>query len=347
MESSNNQMNGTTKFEHETSASAYANLKAHPSPAIDKIAPHPKECKLNKSPSSSQSSSSPDSPLDDHFHNGNDNDDDDDVDTSASGNPSAKIEPPIKNASSSSSSATATAAAAAPTTTTTTTTTSTTTTTTTTTIEAPPNQEMERTDHGSYRIPPSVFETSPSSNAMDWSVASNESLFSIHTGNMSFTNDHIFWRSGELCTPVGDQVQTDHMFSYSAQQPSGGVGSDMRSRELGLAEATMKEVIKESECHNYEPSLASVRNCRRSQGSDASTRSFAFSLIGGETDKSASSVRMPSSVRSGQEQVESQPIMTKAESTKLDQPKTPTTTPNGAARSNWFSFFNCCSCGRS
>ncbi|KAL8042402.1 hypothetical protein ABFX02_09G048000 [Erythranthe guttata] len=345
MESSNNQTNGTTKFEHETAASAYANLKTHPPPAIDKIALHPKESKLNKSPSSSESSSSPDSPLDDPFYNGNDNDDDDDdVDTSASSNPSAKIEPPIRNASSSSSSATT---AAATTTTTTTTTTTSTTTTTTTTIEAPPNQEMERIDHGSYRIPPSVFETSPSSKAMDWSVASNESLFSIHTGNMSFTNDHILWRSGELCTPVGDQVQTDHMFSYSAQQPSGGVGSDMRSRELGLAEATMKEVIKESECDNYEPSLASVRNCRRSQGSDASTRSFAFSLIGGETDKSASSVRMPSSVRSGQEQVQSQPILTKAESMKPDQPKTPTTAPNGAAQSNWFSFFNCCSCGRS
>ncbi|KAI4339404.1 hypothetical protein MLD38_024351 [Melastoma candidum] len=39
------------------------------------------------------------------------------------------------------------------------------------------------------RIPASVFERSPSSTPAEWSIASNDSLFSIHIGNISFTRD--------------------------------------------------------------------------------------------------------------------------------------------------------------
>lgn len=55
---------------------------------------------------------------------------------------------------------------------------------------------------GSYdpgRIPASVFSSKPTT-PMEWSVASNESLFSIHVGNSSFSRDHVFmlFKSGEL-----------------------------------------------------------------------------------------------------------------------------------------------------
>lgn len=283
MDSSNTELNRTTsspvKHEHEKTT-AFANLSSNPPPPVEKIALSPTDKKL--SPSSSSRSSSPDSPLDDPFHN-DDGDGNDDKSTSSSSTASSpthksekiavfgdsvdpKPEPssdhgatcvapptnepsltsnlsPVKNQSA---------------------------------TEAPPNQEMERSA-SAYRIPSSVFERSKSSTPMEWSVASNDSLFSIHTGNMSFTNDHYFWRSGDLGAP-GEPSTSDQMFSYSAHQSGGGAAADMRSRELGIAEATMLEVIKESEGQDHVTSLAEVRNARRSEGSNTSNKSFAFSM---------------------------------------------------------------------
>nr|XP_016457462.1 PREDICTED: proline-rich receptor-like protein kinase PERK14 [Nicotiana tabacum]XP_016457463.1 PREDICTED: proline-rich receptor-like protein kinase PERK14 [Nicotiana tabacum] len=52
------------------------------------------------------------------------------------------------------------------------------------------------------RIPSSVFSSKPT-NPMEWSTASNESLFSIHMGNNSFSRDqfNMMYRSGELTKP--------------------------------------------------------------------------------------------------------------------------------------------------
>ncbi|KAK9669119.1 hypothetical protein RND81_13G110600 [Saponaria officinalis] len=77
----------------------------------------------------------------------------------------------------------------------------------TSTLETPPVQVMERPpDASGYRIPSYVFASNKSGNPNpEWSTASNESLFSIHTGNMSFTRDQFSWllKSGELGTYGG------------------------------------------------------------------------------------------------------------------------------------------------
>ncbi|KAL8225756.1 hypothetical protein R6Q57_018313 [Mikania cordata] len=68
------------------------------------------------------------------------------------------------------------------------------------TIESPPVQMMERVSPTSqkYRIPSSVFSRKES-NIDGWGMASNESLFSIHMGGLSFRNqDSMSWRPGEL-----------------------------------------------------------------------------------------------------------------------------------------------------
>lgn len=60
---------------------------------------------------------------------------------------------------------------------------------------SPPIQVMDRS--GGYdpsRIPSSVFERNMTS-PLEWSIASNESLFSLHIGNNSFSREHMF---GEL-----------------------------------------------------------------------------------------------------------------------------------------------------
>ncbi|BFG26540.1 hypothetical protein CerSpe_128140 [Prunus speciosa] len=52
------------------------------------------------------------------------------------------------------------------------------------------------------RIPTSIFASKPST-GMDWSVASNESLFSLHVGNNSFSREQfsMLYKSGELTYP--------------------------------------------------------------------------------------------------------------------------------------------------
>lgn len=65
--------------------------------------------------------------------------------------------------------------------------------------QSPPLQLMSP-NYDPNRIPSSIFGPRPAS-PMEWSVASNESLFSLHLGNNSFSRDHIFAfnnKSGEL-----------------------------------------------------------------------------------------------------------------------------------------------------
>lgn len=58
--------------------------------------------------------------------------------------------------------------------------------------QSPPVQVMEKSDPADpNRIPSSVFERSKSTTPMEWSVASNESLFSIHVGNSSFSKENV------------------------------------------------------------------------------------------------------------------------------------------------------------
>ncbi|KAG8379303.1 hypothetical protein BUALT_Bualt07G0074400 [Buddleja alternifolia] len=310
MESSNTTLNRTTSpmnYEHETSA--YVNLMAHPPPIVEKVALHP----TNKILRSSSSSSSPDSPLDDPFHN----DDYDDDDDTSKFEPSARGAPCVVPSTVEKSSCDISS------------------------IEAPPNQVMENPSNSPYRIPPSVFERSSSTTPMEWSTTSNESLFSIHGGNMSFTNEQYLWRSGELGGLPGQVCTSDHMFSYSAHEDGGGNVADMRSRELGLAEAVMKEVIKESEDQVYEKSTVDVNVSRRSQGSNRSNQSFAFSIA---TEKGAST-RMPSSGRASREQTHYQPQPQRKielQPSRDPKPKTPTATGN-ATQYKWFGCLPRCS----
>lgn len=67
----------------------------------------------------------------------------------------------------------------------------------TTSSQFPMNGKSEGYDPN--RIPTSVFNSKPS-NPMEWSVASNESLFSIHVGNNSFSTESflLMQKSGDL-----------------------------------------------------------------------------------------------------------------------------------------------------
>lgn len=73
--------------------------------------------------------------------------------------------------------------------------------------QSPPLQTMDRVggyeSYDPFRIPSAVFQRSRSITPLEWSIASNESLFSIHVGNNSFSRDHVLMlsdlgKSGEL-----------------------------------------------------------------------------------------------------------------------------------------------------
>ncbi|XP_051114479.1 uncharacterized protein LOC127240076 [Andrographis paniculata] len=67
-------------------------------------------------------------------------------------------------------------------------------------MKSPPVQTMgQPLGYDPNRIPASVFATKPE-NTADWSTNSNESLFSLHIGNHSFSHDYaiMFGKSGEL-----------------------------------------------------------------------------------------------------------------------------------------------------
>lgn len=130
--------------------------------------------------------------------------------------------------------------------------------------QSPPVQVMERPGEpgtSAYRLPSYVFARTNTTAPMEWSTASNESLFSIHVGNMSFTGDQFanLGKSGELGLP-GELTMSGPLVDFSSKQPpppppsntqtdTGQKGANLdevsRLTEAKAAE-TMREVIRES-----------------------------------------------------------------------------------------------------
>ncbi|GFZ17004.1 hypothetical protein Acr_26g0002740 [Actinidia rufa] len=148
--------------------------------------------------------------------------------------------------------------------------------------ESPPIQAMDRSGDSTYKIPSYVFARTKSTAPVDWSTASNESLFSIHMGNTSFSNDPMFWRSGELGLP-GEPTTSPLIFNYTPKQPIDNKTTEAgKSSEGKVAEgavATMREVIRESaEDKSHGKSSLAPSVSSRSDASGASVKSFAFPM---------------------------------------------------------------------
>ncbi|XWS23091.1 hypothetical protein CRYUN_Cryun29cG0091800 [Craigia yunnanensis] len=84
-----------------------------------------------------------------------------------------------------------------------------------------------------YRIPSAVFARSKSTTPMDWSIASNESSFSIQVGSNSFSRDHLLsQKSGEL-------FKSGEFIGLSPSPVAPAVDTDRKSVELDKSEATL------------------------------------------------------------------------------------------------------------
>ncbi|XP_077223198.1 uncharacterized protein LOC143856798 [Tasmannia lanceolata] len=196
--------------------------------------------------------------------------------------------------------------------------------------QSPPIQVMGKSDAADqYRIPSSVFARTKSTTPMEWSVASNESLFSIHPGNSSFSRDHVFLlgRSDELgnfpSPPSGYSSPKVDPDTTQLEMDEGLVNPAVT--EAANAEA-MKEVLRaaaedlaKADPHPP-PHSASVS--RRSSTSGTSNRSFAFPIL--------------TKGRSGSINVESEQSQQK----QAAQPANPEATSN-AAPTSWFPCLSC------
>ncbi|XWS44401.1 hypothetical protein CRYUN_Cryun15aG0042000 [Craigia yunnanensis] len=214
------------------------------------------------------------------------------------------------------------------------------------------------------RIPSSVFSGKPAT-PMDWSTASNESLFSIHVGNGSFSKDQLFmlYKSGEL-TELDEQIiaQGDLLPPLKELQ-------DMATRNENIdkdsGDHNHQKMPPAEEVHNpisntptvelsavpgnytqEKNSPAKVHNSPtksisgRSDGSNNSTHSFAFPLLTGTSDAGRFS---PVNGDQNNKGLQIRSVKQQEQSTRELQPQTPVTHQNACIRS-WFSWFYCCRC---
>ncbi|XP_059642243.1 uncharacterized protein LOC132284177 isoform X2 [Cornus florida] len=213
--------------------------------------------------------------------------------------------------------------------------------------DVPVSTVMERPGDSKYRIPSSVFARTKSTTPMEWSVASNESLFSIHMGNMSFSRDPMFLRSGELGMS-GETFPSGQFFSIPPNSPPIDETTNNGKRSEAAAVGTMKEVIREgSEDQSRKKSPLAPSISHRSDESSASVKSFAFPILAGDIDKGVS-VKMGGSVRVAPEPPHSrqqQPPSPKPQPQPKPEPEpTNSSTTPDKPKTKWFPCFPCCSC---
>ncbi|KAI5416556.1 hypothetical protein KIW84_041562 [Lathyrus oleraceus] len=223
-------------------------------------------------------------------------------------------------------------------------------------IQNPQVQVMERPNETNatspYVFPSHVFARNSTNVPIEWSTASNESLFSIYMGNMSFSSELACFKSCELDKP-GDAITCDQQpnaSSASDQQPNASSASNQpptpvnkfndisqRTAELheeGLkvteakAAETMREVIMEN-CRTMENKQDKKSSSKHHL--DGSAKSYAFQTSK-ERDKSVSSKG------AGEKQKKSE----QNEKTKEGDEEAKSNTNAASTPNKWLSCFACC-----
>lgn len=116
--------------------------------------------------------------------------------------------------------------------------------------------KQEKQVHVPNRIPSSIFSGKPAT-PVDWSTASNESLFSINVGNSSFSKDQFFmlYKSGEL-TKLDEQIIAQKNVLPSLKELD---AMDENTAKESGNEATVAKTNEVAEDHSHsEPKMAEV-----------------------------------------------------------------------------------------
>lgn len=160
-------------------------------------------------------------------------------------------------------------------------------------IQNPPIQLMERPSenvtNAQYVFPSHVFARNNTNAPVEWSTASNESLFSIYMGNTSFSSELACFKSSSDLDKSGDVYMSDQHIASPNHQPPVPVNkfnaiskgtAELHEEGLKVTEAkaaeTMREVIMESsQTTKYVVKKEDKKSNSRHQ-SHGSTGSYAF-----------------------------------------------------------------------
>ncbi|GMI67007.1 hypothetical protein HRI_000370000 [Hibiscus trionum] len=201
------------------------------------------------------------------------------------------------------------------------------------------------------RIPSSIFSTQPAT-PTEWSITSNESLFSIHIGTSSYSKDQFLslYKSGEL-TKLDEQIiaQGGAMPSLKELEEMATVDENVGKGCSGTEETPtvvigISEVAGDDGHSNEMKFPAEVHNSRTrsiSGLSDESTFSFAFPVLNGTDGGRLSSVNSRQcnqelKIQSVKQQQEPEPEPEQC--TEEMKPKI----PKNASNRSRFSWFRCC-----
>ncbi|CAN7123283.1 unnamed protein product [Brassica rapa subsp. narinosa] len=229
--------------------------------------------------------------------------------------------------------------------------------------QSPPTQIMERSTNNAtstppYRIPPHVFEITTSTAPAEWSTLSNESLFSIHMGDNTFTEEIDYFKSGELTFPQPPSPRTPTLPSPPQSKNQGGASGVVEEVktpvDIGKKAAETDKAYHASK-DQEQKAAASIRDVimankdktnkldhsvsRRSE--DFSVKSFAFPVFGnadkgglqGSTPQKKQKIFLEAEGDEGlkKEEAFSKPVTPKAEADR------------GCNRyPRWLSCFPCC-----
>ncbi|KAL6994143.1 hypothetical protein U1Q18_012249 [Sarracenia purpurea var. burkii] len=212
--------------------------------------------------------------------------------------------------------------------------------------QSPPLQTMGQSSAGydPNRIPASIFSSKPST-PTEWSVASNESLFSIHMGNNSFSKDNaiLMEKSGELnrlddfCNFTSTQQNATRAKSTESNSSPSGLPTVLEvaaENQRNSVSTSEESGVKEAAGNKEVPSTDGARNSastpRLSDVSANSSRSFAFQVLTGEGGRSGTVRVAPDNFQSNP------PIKQQLQPQAMVEP------PPKAAETRWYSCLCCC-----
>uniref|UniRef100_A0A1D1Y182 Uncharacterized protein n=1 Tax=Anthurium amnicola TaxID=1678845 RepID=A0A1D1Y182_9ARAE len=140
------------------------------------------------------------------------------------------------------------------------------------------------------RIPAAVFGTPRATNPVDWSIASNESLFSIHVENSSFSREHGLQiaRSGDLGNPPYSPPEADSPLPLSLNPGEvhldAAYDMDQAAATTAVNAQTMEDVLRAAAGTRDNGYLGIPYTASAPRQSDASSiHSFAFPILAGGT----------------------------------------------------------------
>ncbi|KAK6152623.1 hypothetical protein DH2020_012262 [Rehmannia glutinosa] len=156
-------------------------------------------------------------------------------------------------------------------------------------MQSPPIQTMGQPPPVGYdpnRIPSSIFSAKPT-NPTEWSVASNESLFSIHMGNNSFSRDYaiLFGKSGDFQDCQGSQ---SNMFGELPRLDEWNNNAQSKPNELSSQlppvmespsheESSRIQKKDNSECRNVDPGAKVEKHEKEAMPAETTTTTLTSS----------------------------------------------------------------------